>query len=221
MRREVVVIVGRVLDQRAGQDLARVQHRGVEQRLEGGAAGAGGRNHVDVGAAQAGSTAAGIAVIGPDLARVHIRHQDAQVVHQVGVVAIEIALREGVHPRLKCGVQGQRVRPVARFGATALQQVEGRVRHGQRLVRQRLVLGEQALRGVDDAFGFQLVQQRVALLQQALARPAGMDQTRGVGQDGEHRALAPGELVRAAPEIAPGGRLKADDIPPEGGVGSI
>ena len=221
VRREIIIVIRGILDQHGGQQFAGVQHGRVEQRLEGGAAGACRRNHVHVGAAQAGGAAARIAVIGPDLARVHVHHQDAHVVHEVGVVAVEIALRDGVHPRLQGSVQGHGIGPVARFRAAALQQVVGRVGHRQRLVRQGLVLRQHAFRGIDVSFRLQLVQQSVALLEQALPGAAGMDQARGVGQHGEHRALAPGQVVRAASEIAPGCRFQADHISPEGGVGGI
>ena len=126
-----------------------------------------------------------------------------------------------VEPIVPANSQRQLVGPVARLGAAALQQVVGRVGHRERLVRQGFVLGEHALRGVEHALRFQLVQQRVALLQQALPGAAGVNQARGVGQHREHGALAPGEVVRAAPEVAPRGGLEADDISPEGGVGGV
>ena len=221
VRGEIVVVVRGILDQLGGQQLPGLQHRGIEQRLEGGAAGARRRDHVHVGAAHLRRTPARIAVIGPDLARADVRHEHAHVVHQVRAVHLEVPAGDRGHALLQRSVERGRERPVAPLAAAALQQVVGLVRHRQRPLRERLVLGQQALRPVNHPALRQLVQQRIALLQQALARAAGVDQAGGVGQHRQHGALAPGEVVGAAPEIAPRRRLQPHHVSAERRIGRV
>ena len=84
-----------------------------------------------------------------------------------------------------------------------------------------LVLREHTFGGIDDTIPEQLIQQCVALLEQALPVPAGMDQGRGVRQDRQHGAFRPGKFICGTAEIAPGRSIQSHDIASEGRVGRI
>ena len=83
------------------------------------------------------------------------------------------------------------------------------------LVGQRLVLCQFAGEGIDVPGGAQLVEQEIALCQQGVAAPAGMDHCRCVREYSKRGALSPGQLVRRHTEVAPGGSLDSYDISSE------
>ena len=152
MRREVIVIVRRILDERSGQYEPLLEHGRVEQGLEGAAARAGSGNHVHLGSAKAAGKTVCIAIICLHLSAVHVQNQYSHVVHQVLVVDFEMVAGYVVDPFLQSFVNGAGVGFVTALGAQPFKQVVGLVGHRQRLVGQRLILGQLAFKFVYYAF---------------------------------------------------------------------
>ena len=117
VRREVIVIVRRILDERSGQYEPLLEHGRVEQGLEGAAARAGSGNHVHFGSAKAAGKTVCIAIICLHLSAVHVQNQYSHIVHQVLVVDFEMVAGYVVDPFLQSFVNGAGVGFVTALGA--------------------------------------------------------------------------------------------------------
>ena len=159
MRLEIVVVVGRILDERGGEDVSAVQHCRIEQRFERAAAGTGGRNHVHIGPSEPRRQTFGVAVVCNGLPRLDAQYEDSHIVYEVAVVLLEVRTGDGVDPVLQHRVYGADVSLVSPFCAQALKQMVGLVRHRKRLVRKGFVFCEFALDVVNYTIGHKLVQQ--------------------------------------------------------------
>ena len=213
-----------------GEHLARLEHRGVEQRLEDAAGAAGRRDDVHVLAVLLRPGRPVVADVGQHLAGLDVEDERGRVADAVLGQGALVPPEDLVHALLDRLAQG-RAHPGARVARAeaprlplrphARHQVGGE--HGQPLRggRQRLALAELRGHRVDRAPVPQGVEEAVALRQEPVAVAAGVHEGGGVRQHGERRRLRPRELPGVAAEVAPGRRVEAHRVAPEGRVRGV
>ncbi len=212
-----------------GQDLARLEHRRVEEGLEDAARAARRGDDVHVLAPLTPGGGPVVPGVGEDLAGRHVEDEEGGVAHAARVERPAVAREDGRRPLLKRpsqrgahpGARVARPPPPGLLHPRPGHEVGGEHRQRPRRRGKGLAFREVGGERVDRAPLAQGVEQAVPLREERVAVAAGVDERGGVRQDGERRRLRPRQPLRLAAEVAPRGGVEAHRVPPEGGVGGV
>ena len=217
LRREPVDIHGDIRQERTREDGPFLQGGGIEEGFQDAAGRARGAQDIDL-ASRSFPQRGGVPDVGDGFPGAEVENDGGKVRDAAAVEFIGPAVRDRLHRLLE-------VQPHGGPGTDTLRrlchEVRGMGRQGMRRVRQGLLAGEFVGGFVDVAMFHQPLQQAVPLFEQGLPPLSRMDAGRGVRENGEGGRLAPGQILRRAPEIAPRRGLESDDIAAERGVGRI